>query len=317
MGSLSFKKAVREQLWTKVLLSGTSGSGKTFTALRLATGLASKAGGSGIAYIDTENRRASYYANEFDFDVIDLEEPYTPEKYIEAIDAAVDAGYKVLCIDGISSCWKYLNDVHDNMPGNSFTNWGKLKPRYGRLMEKILQSKIHIIATARGKDAYVLEDKNGKQTPKKVGEGIIGDKELEYNYTCSLQLEQDTHVASVMKDNTHIFEGRYEVLSEKDGVAIYDWANSGEIPVEKPVEIHKAIVEDVSAESNASAVEIADFAEQVASLGNALVKGGKVSGVQAANIVRSLNPDGTPNIREIKDMDVLTAIYNEFNSLAE
>ena len=113
----SFKKAVRENLWVKVLLSGPSGAGKTYSALRLATGMAQKTGGAGVAYVDTENRRASYYANEFDFDVIDMCDPYTPEKYISAIEDAVDAGYKVIVLDSLSLEWMYLNDVHDKMPG--------------------------------------------------------------------------------------------------------------------------------------------------------------------------------------------------------
>lgn len=113
----SFQKAKREKIWVKVLLNGPSGSGKTYTALRLATGMASKVGGTGIAAIDTENGRIRYYANEFDFFDLQLTEPYTSESYIEAISAAVDNGFKVLVIDSLSHEWKWLNEVHDKMPG--------------------------------------------------------------------------------------------------------------------------------------------------------------------------------------------------------
>ena len=68
---------------------GAKGSGKTYSALRVATGLAKECG-SRIAFLDTENGRARYYADEFDFDYMQLEDPFTPEKYMEAIDAAVD-----------------------------------------------------------------------------------------------------------------------------------------------------------------------------------------------------------------------------------
>lgn len=119
-----FQKAKREQVYLKVLLSGASGSGKSYSALRLAKGIA-EAGGGQIAYIGTEGSRDKYYANEFDYDLLQLEEPYSPEKYIEAIDAAVDGGYTVLIIDSTTHEWTYINDVHDKMPGNSFTNWGK------------------------------------------------------------------------------------------------------------------------------------------------------------------------------------------------
>lgn len=224
---MAFVKAKKEKIWTKVLLGGSSGSGKTYSALRLATGLAKKCG-SGIAAIDTEAGRIRYYANEFDFSDMQLTEPFTPEKYIEAINEAVNSGFKVLIIDSISHEWNYCVDIHDKMPGNSWTNWSKITPRHDAFMEKILQAPIHIIATVRGKDEYVLEEKNGKQTPKKVGLGFKQRDGVEYNYTATFNIAQDTHIAEATKDNTHIFEGRYEVLTEKDGEALYDWANTGE-----------------------------------------------------------------------------------------
>lgn len=224
---MAFVKAKKEKIWTKVLLGGSSGSGKTYSALRLATGLAKKCG-SGIAAIDTEAGRIRYYANEFDFSDMQLTEPFTPEKYIEAINEAVGSGFKVLIIDSISHEWNYCVDIHDKMPGNSWTNWSKVTPRHDAFMEKILQAPIHIIATVRGKDEYVLEEKNGKQTPKKVGLGFKQRDGVEYNYTATFNIAQDTHIAEATKDNTHIFEGRYEVLTEKDGEVLYDWANTGE-----------------------------------------------------------------------------------------
>ena len=230
--AIGFQKAKREQVWLKVLLSGASGSGKSYSALKVATGIAKECG-SGIAYIGTEGSRNKYYADEFDYDLLELEEPFECEKYIEAIDAAVEAGYKVLIIDSMTHEWKWLNDVHDKMPGNSFTNWGKLKPRHHKFMDKVLNSPIHIIATARGKDDWVLEDKNGKQVPKKVGMGQQQDKDISYEYTVSLMIAQDTHVASADKDNTKLFDGRFEVLTEKDGARLYEWANKGDAPAPK------------------------------------------------------------------------------------
>lgn len=224
---MAFVKAKKEKIWTKILLGGSSGSGKTFSALRLATGLARKCG-SEVAAIDTEAGRIRYYADEFEFSDKQLTEPFTPEKYIEAIDEAVAAGFKVLIIDSISHEWNYCVDIHDKMPGNSWTNWSKVTPRHDAFMEKILQAPIHIIATVRGKDEYVLEEKNGKQTPKKVGLGFKQRDGVEYNYTATFNIAQDTHIAEATKDNTHIFEGRYEVLTEKDGEALFVWANAGE-----------------------------------------------------------------------------------------
>ena len=145
----------------------------------------------------------------------------------------------MLIIDSISHEWNYCVETHDKMPGNSYTNWQKITPMHNQFMEKVLQCPMHVIATVRGKDEYVLEEKNGKQTPKKVGLGYKQRDGVEYEYTVTFNIDQDTHVSSVSKDNTHIFEGRFEVLTEKDGEALYEWANSGEAPKPKPVPITK------------------------------------------------------------------------------
>lgn len=238
---MGFKKAIREQLWLRVLLGGPSGSGKTYSALRLATGIAKECG-SRIAAIDTENGRMRYYADEFDFDCMELQAPFKPEKYIEAINSAVEAGYKVLIIDSSSHEWKWCYDTANAMPGNSFQNWGKIKAQHHqKYTEAIIQAPIHIINTARGKDEYVMDEKDGKKAPRKVGLGIKAEDDTEYEYTVTFNISQDNHIATAMKDNTHLFENRYEVLTEKDGVDLYKWANSG-IKVSKPST--KQVVQD-------------------------------------------------------------------------
>lgn len=303
----SFQKAKREKIWVKLLLNGPSGSGKTYTALRLATGMLSKVGGAGIAAIDTENGRIRYYANEFEFFDLQLGEPYTSESYIEAINAAVDNGFKVLIIDSLSHEWKWLNEVHDKMPGNSFTNWGKLKPRHAALMEKILQSPIHIIATARGKDDYVMEDKNGKQIPKKVGVGSQQEKDIEYNYTVTFNIDQETHVASVAKDNTHLFEGRYDKLTEKDGSNLIDWATSGEgeMPTE-PVSKPTFVAPSSSNDLDSKVIECKDL------FASRMDEG--ISKDFLYDIVKKHNA-GNKNFMQIKDIDVLNTIIKEIKEV--
>jgi hypothetical protein len=296
-----FQKAKREKIWIKILLSGASGSGKTYTALRLAKGLASQCGGR-VAAIDTENGRIRYYASEFDFDDMQLEEPYTPEKYMEAIDSAIDGGYKVLIVDSLTHEWKYLNDVHDAMPGNSYTNWGKLKPRHNKFMEKILQSQVHLIATGRGKDDYVMEDKNGKQVPKKVGVGVQQEKDIEYNYTATFNITQETHVADVMKDNTHLFEGRYDVLTEKDGVNLYKWANEGEVAPPKPVKKEEPVVD--------TSDELKDVKKEIVALCTAL---GGTKNVDLMTAIKKVVSSGNPNA--IKDLETAKQLLVNLQSL--
>lgn len=225
------REAKKEKVGVKVLCSGSSGSGKTYTALRLATGILNKAGEGKIIMINTEGNRGDLYAKDFKYDIIDLEEPRSPERYLEAIKFAIANGATVVIIDSLSHEWNFLNEVVNNMQGNSFSNWGRQKPRHRKLIDFIAETSTHIIATGRGKDEYIMETKdNGKQTPKKVGVGIQQEKDTEYEYMVTFNIAQDTHVASVMKDNTHLFEGRYEVLTEKDGELLYDWANDGDSP---------------------------------------------------------------------------------------
>ena len=238
---MSFKRARREKVWLKILLTGPSGSGKSYSALRLAKGLAD-ACGSDIAYIGTEGSRDLYYASEYQFDLIQLSKDgnpreftdFSPESYIHNIDEAVKQGYQVLCIDSISPEWSAILEMHEAMrTGNSFTNWGKVKPRHAAFMDKILTAPIHIICCSRAKDVYALEeDERGKVSPKKLGMGANTAKDVSYNMTVSFLLNDvDNHYFTVDKDNTHLFEHVYNrQLTEQDGINLYNWANESDIP---------------------------------------------------------------------------------------
>ena len=162
---MAFVKAVREKVYLKALLTGPSGCGKSWSALELATGIARKCG-SDIAYIGTEGDRDKLYAQKkskhgdytFEYDLLQLTDPFNTDKYIAAINEAIDAGYKIIIVDSLSAEWQWMNDVHNKMPGNSFTNWGKLKPKHRELVDKILVAPAHIICCARGKDEWTMED---------------------------------------------------------------------------------------------------------------------------------------------------------------
>jgi hypothetical protein len=221
---------------------------------------------------------------------------------MNAIDDAINGGYKVLIVDSLTHEWKYLNDVHDAMPGNSYTNWGKLKPRHNKFMEKLLQSPIHIIATGRGKDDYVMEEKNGKQVPKKVGVGVQQEKDIEYNYTATFNITQETHVADVMKDNTHLFEGRYEVLTEKDGVNLYKWANEGEVAAPKPVKKEESVV-DVEGELKSVKKEIVALCTSLGGTKNETLM----------TTLKDIEPSGNPN--KIKDLETANKLLEALKNL--
>ena len=297
-----FGKAVRQNVWLRISLGGTSGSGKSFSALRMGTGIAKKCK-SRIAFISTEKSRTLYYADQFDYDVLELED-YSPESYIEAIDAAVEAGYKVIIIDSMSHSWQWLNDIHSKMPGNSFQNWGKLKPRYAKLMAKILEAPAHIITCSRAKTEWAMEDKNGKQVPTKVGLGNEGDKQADFEYTVALMIEQGTHIASVGdggKDNTGLFEGKYEFLTEKHGEMLYDWANSTDIP---PVIDKTPIFEEANVANG-----IDELKKQI------VAKAKELGGSKNANVKKVAGEFGNPNA--LTDIDTAKKYLEALNNITE
>lgn len=296
---MAFVKAVREKVYLKALLTGPSGSGKSQSALEIATGIARKSG-SEIAYIGTEGDRDKLYAQEkskhgdyrFVYDLLQLTEPFTTDKYIAAINEAIDAGYKIVIIDSLSHEWQWITDTHSKMPGNSFTNWGKLKPKHRELVDKILSAPAHIICCARGKDEWTMEDKNGKQVPKKVGLGSQTDKDISYEVMLSIQIDQDTHVAHADKDNTGLWdENRYTVINAKDGEALYMWCENGEIPAPKPPEIQKGV--------SSGSVSLEDVQAEIISLCNEL---GGTKNQKLMDTLKSYVKNGNP--KAIKDLDV-------------
>lgn len=158
-------------------------------------------------------------------------------------------------------------------------------------MDKVLNSPIHVIATARGKDDWVLEDKNGKQVPKKVGMGQQQDKDISYEYTVSLMIAQDTHVASADKDNTHLFDGRFEVLTEKDGIRLYEWANKGDAPAPKK-EAPQYTETSFSEEDVLKSIQ-----KEIIALCNTL---GGTKNAELMSTLKSYSPNGNPNaIKEV------------------
>jgi len=221
---MQFTQAQRRRAKLKLAVTGPPGSGKTMSALRLATGLVGP--GGRIALIDTENCSASLYADRFKFDTLDIAPPYESEKFIEAIDAAVAAGYDCLIIDSASHFWKGVLEFKgalDSRGGNSFTNWNQAGKKYDAGLAGILQSNIHLIACLRSKVEYVLEqDLKGKQVPRKVGLAPVFRDEGEYEFTTVFDIAHD-HTAQVSKDRTGMYTDRIFQVTEEIGKQIGAW----------------------------------------------------------------------------------------------
>jgi len=221
---MQFQQAQRRRAKLKLAVTGPPGSGKTMSALRLAAGLVGPKGR--IAVIDTENRSASLYSDRYRFDVLDIEPPFEAEKFVEAINAAVAAGYGCLIIDSASHFWKGVLEFKgslDSRGGNSFTNWNQAGKKYDAGLGSILQSDIHLVACLRSKFEYVLEqDMKGKQVPRKVGLAPVFRDEGEYEFTIVFDIAHD-HTAQVSKDRTGIFTDRIFQVTEDIGRQVGAW----------------------------------------------------------------------------------------------
>ena len=113
--------------------------------------------------IDTERRSGELYDDITDYDVCTIEAPFIPDKYTEAIKPAEKAGYGTIIIDSLSHAWAgegglldLQGKIVDSGKGNSYTAWRFVTPKHNALVEAMLQSTCHIIATIRSKNGICL-----------------------------------------------------------------------------------------------------------------------------------------------------------------
>ena len=222
------QKAKRQQVKLRLNLSAPSGAGKTYSALLLAKGLVND--WDKIAVIDTENGSASLYSHLGDFNTIDLTPPFTPEKYIEAINTCVNAGMEAIIIDSSTHEWACLIEENELLAqskfrGNTWSAWSQTTPRHDKFMNAVLHSPVHVITCTRSKMETVMGD---DKKVKKVGMKDVQREGWEYELTISLNIDRDTHLAIPSKDRTNLFEGKNPFLiTEETGKEIANWCNSG------------------------------------------------------------------------------------------
>lgn len=229
-----FKKAERSQKKLRLAMAGVSGSGKTYSALRIATGI-SKEIGKPIAFIDTEHSAASIYANEFTFDKVDLTNETPISEYIKAIKEAGMAGYGVLIIDSMSHPWESLLDTVDMVAnakyrGNSWSAWGDKSAGklYDDFINAILASPCHIIACFRVKTQWeVTKDSDGKTKPIKIGLTPQQRSNIEYEF--DMFMEGDiNHTFIFSKSRISKFQDAIiEKPSEELGISILKELDEG------------------------------------------------------------------------------------------
>lgn len=232
-----FRKAERRQAKLRLALCGPSGSGKTYSALLIAQGLVP---GGRIVLLDTERGSGELYADLTAYDVAPLEPPYTPARYIEIIQEAEKARYDVLIIDSLSHAWTGTGgvlDMHDKATSadrahNKFAAWREVTPKHNALVDTIIGSGLHIIATMRTKTAYeIIENEKGKMEPIKIGLAPIQRDGMEYEFTTVVDLSVDSHVATATKDRTRLFDGQHFVPVVGTGEALREWLMTGKDPI--------------------------------------------------------------------------------------
>lgn len=257
-----FKKAERKQAKLRLALAGPSGSGKTYSALLLAQGL-----GGRIAVLDTEHGSASLYADLVDFDAMELHAPYSPERYIEVIVAAEQAGYDTLIIDSYSHEWTGSGGcleqnetvAHQKFRGNTWAAWNETTPRHRKLTDKILTSSMHIICTMRSKTETVQGE--GKKILK-LGMKSEQRDGTDYEFTVVLDLTHDGHTATASKDRTKLFD-QPELISADTGARLLAWLNSGLNPEDRAKEQLVDAIADITNAPDMAALESAYNAGRV------------------------------------------------------
>lgn len=252
MSKYNFRPATRENVGLVLGLAGPSGGGKTYTAMRLASGMAK---GQRFAVIDTENGRASHYADQFDFDVLDLVPPFTPEVYGAAIEAADAAGYPVIVVDSMSHEYAGEGGVLDMQEAEfkrlggresvKMLSWSVPKQEHKAMVQKILRVKANVILCFRA-EAKIEMVKNAdgrfEIVPKKSLTGLDGwipitEKSLPFELTVSMMLLPDHpgvgHPIKLQEQHKPMFpEGAK--IDEECGRRIAEWASGGSVPAVDP-----------------------------------------------------------------------------------
>lgn len=229
---MQFQKAERKKSKLRLALTGPSGSGKTYGALLTAKGI-----GGRIAVIDTEKGSASLYSDIVDFDVLELSAPYTPERYRQAVQLAVNNGFDVIIIDSITHEWSgaggclELNDeiAKAKYRGNTWSAWSETKARHRALIDDLLACPAHIIVTMRSKTETAQAEVNGRKQVQKLGMKAEQNDGIEYEFTTVLDLIHDGNFAQPSKDRTGLFppNGNPFKLSIETGQKLVEWLESG------------------------------------------------------------------------------------------
>lgn len=262
--TFTFRPAVRENVGLWINMIGGTGSGKTFSAMRLASGIS---GDNKFALIDTENRRGLHYADQFNFDHCELSAPFRPDAYAEAVLAADKAGYPVIVIDSGSHVWNGDGGVLDwqeeelkRLGGGDnvkMLSWVKPKTSHKRMVSKLLQVKAHIILCLRAEEKIEMV-RNGNKTEIRAKQSLTGingwiplcEKSLPFEATCSFLLMADKPGSplpiKLQEQHREIFpDGK--LIDEDAGKRLASWAAGGKAkPKTDPPSAKESLIAEIT-----------------------------------------------------------------------
>lgn len=214
-------------------LAGTSGSGKTYTALQVGWGLAGY-DASKLGMLDTENKRGSLYADSLvdhstgechRFFIGDLYPPFSPARYTDAIHEFQKAGVEVLVIDSVTHEWEGTGGCEEiaNNTNSRIADWKGAKYEHKKFMNAMLQSDMHIIACIRAREKM---DFTNPKAPKSLGIQPIQEKNFMFEMTASLMLWHEGRAQQILKcpdQLKHILGREQGYLTPADGAALRAW----------------------------------------------------------------------------------------------
>lgn len=264
MSIINIQKVQREGARTLTILSGVSGSGKTLTALLLAYGMANEVAEK-VGFLDTENGRGKLYADELPEPFLygELKPPFSPDRYIQAINEFAKAGIEVLVIDSGSHEFEGIGGVQDIAEAGNprMPNWNKAKAEHKRFMSALLNSPMHIILCLRAREKAKPEKQivDGREKTVYVDMGLqpITEKNVVFEATASLMMHDQglRHDPMKVPKALQPILGRGEgYLGIEEGKAIRAWVD-GAKQLDNQVEHHRGLLQMAAENGMAALIE--------------------------------------------------------------
>ena len=246
MSVLQIREAKREGARLVIGIAGVSGSGKTYTALQLAYGLAN-GNGKKVGFLDTENRRGSLYADSLPtpFLIGDLYAPFSPQRYIDAIKEFQDAGVEVLVIDSVTHEWEGVGGCEEIASATRFPDWKRAKAEHKRFMNVMLQSNMHVITCIRAREKFDFSD---PKNPRPLGVQPIQEKNFMFEMTASVLMHDSGQRQTVLKcpsELTGILGRGAGYMTADDGKALRQWVD-GASSIDPQVEQYRNSLQTVT-----------------------------------------------------------------------